>query len=173
MNHPITSNIIFKEDCIMAFCPKCGAPVEDGAPFCGNCGTNTGAPLSNVAPVVPAAPAFDPFDHTDEFSPADVSDNKCYAVLPYLLGVVGMIVCALLSKESPFIQFHLRQAVKYTVVNTLLGICCLVLCWTIIVPILGCVCFIIIGVLKIITVFQIFSGKSKEPAIIRSLGFLK
>ncbi|MCR5685851.1 MAG: zinc-ribbon domain-containing protein [Lachnospiraceae bacterium] len=161
----------------MAFCPKCGAQVEDGAPFCGNCGTNMGAPMNNAAPGVapmPAmAPAYDPFDHTTEFDPMDVSNNKCYAILPYLLGVIGMIVCALLSKESPFIQFHLRQAVKYTVVNMLLGICCVVLCWTIIVPIAGAVCFIILGILKIITVFQIFAGQSKEPAIIRSLGFLK
>ena len=47
------------------------------------------------------------------------------------------------------------------------------LCWTIIVPIVGGVCLAIVLVLKVICFFQICSGKAKEPAIIRSLGFLK
>ena len=46
----------------MAFCPKCGSPVDENAPFCANCGNRLGAPIApppypanvNVAPKVPS-----------------------------------------------------------------------------------------------------------------------
>lgn len=147
----------------MAFCPKCGAQVEEGTPFCPKCG----AALNG------GAAAVDQFDHTAEFDAEDVSNNKCYALLPYLLGIVGILVTALISKDSPYVQFHLRQAIKYTVVNSLLGICAVALVWTVLVPIAAGIGALIVFVLKIITVFQIFGGKAVEPAIIRNLGFLK
>ena len=69
--------------------------------------------------------------------------------------------------------FHLRQALKIEVVGILLVLISAVLCWTFIIPIAGGVCMIILLVLRIISFFQICSGKAKEPAIIRSLGFLR
>ena len=39
----------------MAICPKCGAPVDDGARFCVTCGAALGAPAAPAAPQ-PAAP---------------------------------------------------------------------------------------------------------------------
>ena len=47
------------------------------------------------------------------------------------------------------------------------------LCWTVIVPIAAAVVYVILLVLKVIAFFSICSGKAKEPAIIRNLGFLK
>lgn len=151
----------------MAFCPKCGNQVEDGAPFCGKCGQ----PL-NGAPVAAVDPNAQ-FDHTAEFDAKDISDNKCFALLPYLFSLFGILVSALISKDSPYVQFHLRQAIKFEVVGALLGIVAVVLAITFIVPIAAGICMIIIFVLKIIVVFQIFGGKAIEPAIIRNLGFLK
>ncbi len=148
----------------MAFCPKCGAQVEDGATFCPKCGAALGGA---------AAADNAQFDHTGEFAAEDVSNNKCYALLPYLLGIVGILVTALISKDSPYVQFHLRQAIKFTVVNSLVAICAVALVWTIIVPIAAGICAMIIFVLRIITVFQIFGGKAVEPAIIRNLAFLR
>ena len=55
----------------------------------------------------------------------------------------------------------------------LLFICMGLLCWTIIVPIAAGIAYIVLAVVKIICFFQICSGKAKEPAIIRSFGFLK
>ena len=95
------------------------------------------------------------------------------AMAPYLLGVFGIIIALLASRESEFTYFHVRQALKLTVVNTLLTICSFILCWTVIVPIAGGICAVIIFVLRIIAFFQVCSGKAKEPAIISSLGFLK
>lgn len=129
-------------------------------------------PSAQPYPSPYAAQSFDPYDFTSEFDPADISANKCFALLPYLLGTIGIIIAALISKDSPYVTFHLRQAVKFVVVNILLGIIALVLSFTIIVPIAAGVCYVIIFVLKIIAVFQIFSGKAVEPAIIRNFSFL-
>ena len=162
-------------------CPKCGAQLPDGTAFCNNCG----APLTGGAPQ-PGAQAVNQgnavpnnyatpnsLDHTAEFSPKDISDNKVLAMIPYLLGTFGIILALLASKESPYASFHVRQALKFTVVNTLLGIVTALLFWTIIIPILAGICFAVLFVIKIICFFSICSGKAKEPPIIGSLKFLK
>lgn len=118
------------------------------------------------------APAYDIYDHTAEFDHQDISENKCFALLTYLLGAIGILLAALVSHDSAYVKFHLRQAVKFTVVNILLGIVAGVLCFTVIVPIAAGVCYLIIFVLKIIAVIQIFGGRAVEPYIIRNLGFL-
>ena len=114
----------------------------------------------------------DPKDHTGEFAPQDISDHKVFAMLPYLLGTVGIIIALLAAKDSPYIMFHVREALKLTVCSILVGIISLLLCWTVIVPIAGAVCAIIILVVKIICFFQICSGKAKEAAIVSSFDFL-
>ena len=128
-----------------------------------------GAPYQQYA----QAPVFDPYDHTAEYSPKDISDNKVIAILVYLMGTIGIIIALLASKESPYVAFHLRQGLKFLVVEVLVGIVSGVLFFTLIVPIAGGIFLIVLWVIKIICFFQICSGKAKEPAIIRSLGFLK
>ena len=128
-----------------------------------------GAPYQQYA----QAPVFDPYDHTAEYSPKDISDNKVIAILVYLMGTIGIIIALLASKESPYVAFHLRQGLKFLVVEVLVGIVSAVLFFTLIVPIAGGIFLIVLWVIKIICFFQICSGKAKEPAIIRSLGFLK
>lgn len=112
-------------------------------------------------------------DHTAEFSPKDISDNKVMAMLPYLMGTIGTIIALLATRESEYTYFHVRQSLKITVVTMLLGIAILFLFWTVIVPFLGTICLIILFVIRIICFFQVCSGKAKEPAFISSLGFLK
>ena len=119
------------------------------------------------------APYVDPKDHTAEFTPQDISNHKVFAMLPYLLGTIGIIIALLAAKDSDYIMFHVREALKLTVCAVLVGIISAVLCWTVIVPIAGGVCAIIILVVKIICFFQVCSGKAKEAAIISSFGFLR
>lgn len=128
-----------------------------------------GAPYQQYA----QAPAYDPYDHTAEFSPKDISDNKVYAILVYLLGWIGIVIALLAAKDSPYVSFHLRQGLKFVVVDTLVTIVSVVLFFTFIIPIAGAIFGVVLWVIKIICFFQICSGKAKEPAIIRSLGFLK
>lgn len=151
----------------MKFCPNCGTQMEDNAAFCPKCGVQP-----NAAPNVTYAPV-DPYDHTAEFDPQDISDNKVYAMLVYLMGTIGIIIALLAAQNSRFVSFHVRQALKIVAVNLLMVIASAVLFWTFIVPIAAGVMAVVFWVIKIICFFQICSGKAKEPAIIRSLGFMK
>ena len=96
----------------MITCPKCGNQLPDGAAFCNNCGTPIaqaapqGAPqgVPGQQPVYPAQPpvmAYDPWDHTLEFDRQDISDNKVFAMLPYLFSWTCVIVVMLVAQISP------------------------------------------------------------------------
>ncbi len=141
----------------MKFCTKCGTQCEDNATACTNCGAAMAAPAGVT-------------DHTSEFDAKDVSENKVVAMLPYLLGVMGLIVAILLANTSEYVRFHVRNALKFTVVSTLLGFCNIV-------PILGTIVFVVgilvVFVLRIIAFFQVCKGQAKEPALISKLTFLK
>ena len=164
----------------MKICPVCNNSIPDDAEFCANCGTKVAAqpntytvpPQQNYAPNYAQnyAPAY---DHTAEFDAKDVSDNKVIAMLVYLLGAVGIIIALLVGNDSPYAAFHVRQALKITVVNTLLTIITTLLCWTVIVPFAASLLILALTVIKFICFFQVCNGKAEEPAIIRSLNFLK
>ena len=162
----------------MKTCPKCNAQLDDSAIFCTSCGTqfggaqpqqNTVPPQQNAVPpqqnafppqgVAYGAPAYAPYDHTAEFDPKDISDN-----------FIGIIVALLATHSSKYAMFHVRQALKIEVIS-ILSI------FVLIIPFLGWFAFpvlqAILWVIKIISFFQICSGKAKEPAIIRSFGFLR
>lgn len=170
----------------MKVCPKCQTQISDDAAFCTGCGvrfeqnnaasgsgsaSQTGSTVPPQAP--PVYPMYDPYDHTSEFDPKDISDNKVFAMIVYLMGTVGIIIALLAGKDSPYTKFHVRQAVKFVVSNILLAFVALLLCWTFIVPIACAVMAVILFIIKIICFFQICSGTAKEPPIIRSLGFLR
>lgn len=116
---------------------------------------------------------YDPYDHTSEFTTKDISDNKVIAMLVYLMGTVGIIVALLASKDSPYLSFHVRQALKFTVLEVLTGIITLLLFWTIIVPIAAGIFEIVLLVCKIIAFFSICKGNAKEPYVVRNFNFLK
>jgi uncharacterized membrane protein len=119
------------------------------------------------------APYVDPTDHTGEFEAADISDNKVVAMLPYLLGIVGLIIALLARGDSAYAGFHVRQYLKICICEAIIAICSAVLCWTLLVPIAGGICVVILLVVRIICFFQICKGQAKEPAIVCKLGFLK
>ena len=116
---------------------------------------------------------YDPYDHTSEFTTKDISDNKVIAMLVYLMGTVGIIVALLASKDSPYLSFHVRQALKFTVLDVLTGIIILLLFWTIIVPIAAGIFEMVLLVCKIIAFFSICKGNAKEPYVVRNFNFLK
>lgn len=163
----------------MKTCPNCHAQLDDNAIFCTACGTQFGAaqpqqgavpPQGMVPPQAAYAPAYNPYDHTAEFDPKDISDNKVFAMLCYLMGFVGIIVALLATHSSKYAMFHVRQALKIEVVSILSV-------FVLIIPFLGWFAFpilqAILWVVKIISFFQICTGKAKEPAIVRSFGFLR
>ena len=169
----------------MSICPYCNAQVEEGVSFCPACGkkipvdaapaapAGTPEPAPAPAPNYYYPPAFDPTDHTAEFDPQDISDNKVVCMLVYLSSFVGIIIALLIGKDSPYVNFHLRQALKFMVCDILLGLIAAILAFTIIVPIAAGIAICVLAIIQIICFFQVCQGKAKEPAIIKSLSFLK
>lgn len=154
----------------MKTCPNCGAQLEDTVAFCPDCGNSfTGAAPASAL----AAPVFDPYDHTAEFEAKDISDNKIFCMLPYLLSVIGIIIALIASSESPFTRFHVREAVKLAVCDALIAFVTTVLCWTIIVPIVGGIALAVLFVVKIICFIRICKGQAKEAPIVCKLSFLR
>lgn len=197
MGYPgITPQNRIKEETIMKYCPNCGSGIADEATFCPACGNSVGAanPAPNAAPnpgynpgypnggyapnpgynPAPAYPAYDPFDHTSEFDPKDISDNKVICMLIYLAGYIGIFVALLLASSSKYVAFHVRQALKFEVATLLLGIVGGLGAVLIFIPTVAAgIMIVVLSVIKIICFFQICKGQAKEPAIIRSLKFMK
>ena len=146
----------------MKYCPHCGAELNDNAAFCLGCGAKIGT-----------FEMKDPTDHTEEFDKADIKENKLYAILPYLLGALGVIIAHLLAKDSPYVQFHIKQALKLLICGALTTIATVTLCWTCIVRCAGILASCTLLVLTVIAFEQVCMGKAKEPAIIRSINFLR
>ncbi len=157
----------------MKFCPKCNAQLNDDAAFCTSCGTQFAQPQYQPQYQQQYAPKYDPYDHTAEFDQKDISDNKVISMLVYLMGWVGIVIALLGSSTSKYAAFHVRQALKFVVIETLVGLCAALLSWTFIVPIAAAIFLIVLFVIKIICFFQICSGKAVEPYIIRAFGFLR
>ncbi|MBE7092129.1 MAG: zinc-ribbon domain-containing protein [Clostridiales bacterium] len=160
----------------MKNCPNCNTQLNDDAVFCTNCGKQ----LAQAQ----YAPQPDPYDHTAEFDEKDISENKVISMLVYLMGWIGIILALLGSNTSKYAAFHVRQALKFVVVETLIPIVLAVGVVVNIIPFLGTiiyglafivamVLYIIFFVVKIICFFQICKGQAKEPAIIKKLDFLR
>ena len=69
-----------------------------------------------------SAAATPAWDHTAEFDPKDISENKVMAMLVYLMGWVGILIALLGGTTSPYAAFHVRQGLKFVVLNCLIGI---------------------------------------------------
>lgn len=61
---------------------------------------------------VPNAAPGNITDHTAEFDPTDISDNKVLAMIPYLLGVIGVIITLLASGNSHMPSSMLNRLLK-------------------------------------------------------------
>lgn len=179
----------------MKTCPKCGNKLGDEALFCNNCGftmsnvaSDNGAGNPNPQPQPqPAnnnswqnngqqayqqpyvAPVVDPNDHTSEFDPQDIADNKLYAALPYFFGIFG-IIAGMMVKDSAFTEFHVKMIIRYEI---LYGILSLLL----IIPIIGLIVFgigsIVLCIVKIIAIVNVLQGKAKDMPIVGNIEFLK
>lgn len=182
----------------MKMCPNCRNQINDEAVYCPICGTGIGAaPQFNPQQTPPPAPEYstgfnpppvyappvpyvDPYDHTEDFDAKDISENKVIAMLVYLLGPVGILIALLASSTSKYAGFHVRQALKLTVVEILatFGLAVLTLL-TALIDLSGfgvfvaAVVYIALLVIKIICFIQICNGKAKEAYFVRNLRFLK
>lgn len=169
----------------MKQCPNCKNQVADEASFCPVCGTSLDAlhsfpepypPQQPVTPspaYIPPVPKINPYDHTKVFSPTDIAENRLTCMMVYLFDFIGIIIALLFAKESEYTRFHVRQTMKFCILEGILTLLTLLLCWTFVVPILALVALIVLLVLKFVSFVQVCRGKAVEPVMIRSLRFLK
>lgn len=166
----------------MKICPNCRTQVSDDAIFCPVCGTAMDSmsnfhtanqpPHVEPNPVPVFTPAPDPFDHTADFRTTDIQEHKLVCMLVYLLDFIGVFLALSQNRSSDYVRFHIRQSMKFTVVEILLVLATALLCWTVIVPIVGSVALFVLMVIKFISFVQVCQNKAKEPVLIRSLSFL-
>lgn len=112
------------------------------------------------------------YDHTGEFDPKDIADNKIFAMLVYLTGTIGIIIALLAGKGSEYVKFHVKQEVKFIILTLLTSVVSLLLCWTVIVPIAALIFILVLEIIQIICFFSACKGRAKEAAIVRDIGFL-
>ena len=151
----------------MKTCNNCGAQVEDVAKFCPECGFKFGAIAE------PRAVVTDIYDHTSEFSPEDIANNKLYAILMYCVSLMGIIIGLLAAGDSPYVRFHIKQSLKLFICEVLLGLITGALFWTIIVGIVGGIAIVVLAVVDIICLVNACKGLAKEAPIVCKIGFLK
>ncbi len=151
----------------MKTCNNCGAQVEDVAKFCPECGFKFGAIAE------PRAVVTDVYDHTSEFSPEDIADNKLYAILMYCVSLMGIIIGLLAAGDSPYVRFHVKQSLKLFICEVILGLITAALFWTIIVGIVGSIAIVVLAIVNIICLVNACKGLAKEPPIVCKIGFLK
>ncbi len=177
----------------MKICSVCQAQLDDGVAVCLRCGAvcGTAQPTGEAAPQTspppphpqyqspynpyqpPAAPYVDPFDHTSDFAAEDIRENRLFAMLPYLFSLLGVLVAQLGAKDSAYVRFHVRQALRLCILQMLTALLTAMLFWTVLGAIAGGVCLVILLVQSIMGFCQACGGKAKELAIPRSFSFLK
>ena len=159
----------------MAFCPKCGAQVEDGVKACPSCGANLEEKVDVSAKVTELTNTA---DITETLDPNDIQNNKVMAILAYLSWLVLIPLFA--AKDSAFARFHVKQglllaiceiivAVVFTILNTILGQIFIV--WVIL-AIIQWIINIGFFVLSIMGIINAAQGKAKELPIVGKIKIL-
>lgn len=161
----------------MAFCPKCGAQVEDGVKICPTCGENLEPKTEDVSAKV--AELTNTADYTATYDPNDIQNNKVMAILAYL-GIL-VLIPLFAAKDSPFARFHVKQglllAIAEIAVAIVFGILTSIfasfswILWLIF-SIIQWVISIIFFVLVIMGIVNAAQGKAKELPIIGKINIL-
>ena len=147
----------------MKTCPICGAQTDDNNVFCSSCGARfeDSEPVSQISA------------EATEYDESDVAKNKIFGILAYVGSLLGIIVALLAAPDSPFVRFHIRQSVKLFICQAILALIMVVLCWTVVVPILGGIAMLVLFVVEIICIVRACKGEMQEAPIISGIGFLK
>lgn len=169
----------------MKICPNCHNQAGEDALSCPVCGTTLDTfcqpdvqyfkqenEIKQTPTVIPSVPVRDPRDHTGNFDPDDIAVNKLICIIVYLLDFAGVIIALLMAPNSNYTRFHIRQSLKFTVLEVLILLAALLLCWTFLIPIVGLICLVILIVLKFLCFINVCQGKAKDAPIISSIKFL-
>jgi len=154
----------------MKFCPKCNTIVEDGTPFCVTCGTKIDE--NNAAIEYDTSEEQVNFDHTPEFEADDISENKVIAMIIYLCPIAGILIALFYQNKSPYVAFHLKQALKIFVIELLVSIVAILL-WFFVLPVIAAMLiYCALYILRIVLFFNVCKNQAKEVPIIRNFKFM-
>lgn len=175
----------------MPFCGKCGTQCQEGTNFCPSCGTPTAQPQQPPRPrpqpvQQPQAGYTSRFqamnntaDSSAEFDAQDVQNNKAMAILAYLglLVFIPMFV----SKDSPFVKYHVNQGlvlciagVAYGILSLLLNSIILAISWRLyfLTVIIGLFSLVFVG-LAILGIVRAANGQAKDLPVIGNIRLIK
>ena len=155
----------------MRICPKCGAPVDDDSIFCTGCGcrienVNSQQNSCNCENVNSQQNSYNYENVNSQLNP-----NKIFTLIPYALGVVGSIISILAAKDSAEVMFHVKEALKLDMLTIIVGVITALLAWTLIVPIAGGICIIILLVARIISFVNACKNEIKPAPIVSAFKF--
>ncbi len=147
----------------MAFCKNCGAELNENTQFCTNCGAAVGNQT------ISAPPAARNTDHTRNFDPKDVEDNKWLSIFCYV-GILWMIFALIAKPDSKFVRFHANQSL----ILQLLGIAAVIVA---IIPILGWIASLAASIFSIVCVIlgiiNCCKGRAKELPLIGVISIIR
>ncbi len=164
----------------MAYCRNCGAQIDDNVKFCPACGTPTGVEEKSGFDVSGATKAAedkfkevtDTKDHTAEYDPNDVEQNKIISLFSYL-GIL-ILVPIFGAKDSAYARFHTNQGLALIIgelaFNIAIGILDYIFANVAIlgplVALLGSLGNVAIFVLTIMGIYNAVNGRAKDLPII-------
>ncbi len=138
----------------MAFCSKCGSPIEDNENFCPKCG----APVSGSAsePVV-----------------VNNSNDKALGILAYI-GILALIPYFIKDK-SAFVRYHAVRGMNLFLLELIAGVACGIVQAGL--PIIGSILGWLVSIaglaLSIIGIVHVANGEMKELPVIDGIKFVK
>ena len=102
-------------------CPRCGKPLGGNASV--RPGGNTQRPVVGRVQPGPSPAAHRgmaygyimPHDHTMEFTSEEITMGKPFAMVNYLFGWIGILIC-LIYRSNNYVRFHVRENVKYIII---------------------------------------------------------
>lgn len=165
----------------MAFCIKCGAQIEDNAPFCPSCGAQQAA-NPNVNNSFNANYAQQPMNgnYTGQFDPNDIQQNKGLSILSYI-GILFLIPL-LAAPNSPYARFHTNQGLVLFLADLIsgvaIGILSAILIWIpvagiILVGLISAAVGICLFVFMIMGIVNAATGNPKELPLIGQIKIIK
>ena len=173
----------------MAFCTKCGAPIEDGQTLCAACNaaepaktsldfnkivTNAGDLLENTVETI-----LNTQDDTAAFDAQDIADNKIVSALSYIF--VLFLIPMFAFKQSAFAQYHAKQGANLSILtvaaNLVISLLGALLGG---IPVIGFVIWLVAALIYAATLgFTLFGviftllGKAKELPFISQIKIIK
>lgn len=111
-------------------------------------------------------------DFTSDFDEKDIAENKIFAMSVYALSVVGIIIALLAAGDSAFVRFHVKEALKISILEIVTSIVTLILFWTVIVPVLGGIIALLMTIARVIGFINTCKGKAVRAFVVRDIDFL-